>query len=83
MMPEMERIETLHEIRAKRPDTRIVAISGAGSAGTFDFVRMARELGADLTLSKPIELGDILEAVCKLAATSDAGPSKGAARSEP
>ncbi len=45
LMPEKEGIETIREIRRKRPATKILAISGGGNARNPDFLRMTKDLG--------------------------------------
>ena len=63
LMPEKEGIETILELRREFPDVKIVAISGGGAVGPEIYLTMAKELGADRTLSKPFnlrELSDLL-----------------------
>jgi DNA-binding response OmpR family regulator len=56
LMPEMDGIETIREIRASEGATRIIAMSGGGSAlGDKDLLYMMLPLGADLTLAKPFD----------------------------
>lgn len=66
MMPNMEGIETIREIRRGFPDTGIVAISGGGTTGNMSYLRMAAVLGADRTLGKPMLVRDLLEAVSSI-----------------
>ena len=60
VMPGQEGIETIQEIRKEMPDTRIIAISG-GFGGQF--LGVAKMLGADATLEKPIAPSALLEKV--------------------
>ena len=60
VMPGQEGIETIQAIRREMPDTRIIAISG-GFGGQF--LGVAKMLGADATLEKPIAPGALLEKV--------------------
>ena len=66
LMPGQEGMETIQELRFQRPRTKIVAISGGGSRFGVDFLEMAEKLGADITLSKPIDAGLLVESVNRL-----------------
>lgn len=63
LMPNMEGLETIREIRKDYPEIGIVAMSGGGSSGNMSYLRMARTLGADRTLGKPVYIRELLEAV--------------------
>lgn len=64
-MPEQEGLETIQILRRIRPQIKIVATSGqfAGSV-----LRAAEYLGADASLSKPIETADLLDTVARIIA---------------
>ncbi len=62
-MPGKEGIETIVELRQQSPQTKIIAISGGGHAGTLDFLATAKHLGAHQTLAKPFERQELLAAV--------------------
>jgi DNA-binding response OmpR family regulator len=62
LMPEKEGIETIVELRRDFPKVKILVISG--SLDTH--LRMAKMLGADMTLSKPFELSFLLASVREL-----------------
>ncbi len=53
MMPEMEGIEALREIRKGWPGIPVIMISGGDRSGWTDALDMASKLGADRTLPKP------------------------------
>ena len=63
IMPEMEGIETIREIRRIVPDIKIIAISGGGRVGNFDFLTCARKLGASEVLAKPFDPAALLDLV--------------------
>ena len=63
VMPEKEGIQTIAGLHRERPDLRIIAMSGDGSDGASFYLEMAREFGADVTLSKPFSRAQLLEAV--------------------
>jgi CheY-like chemotaxis protein len=62
IMPNQEGIETIQVIRRDAPNVRILAISGAQS----DYLTMARALGADAALQKPLSADTLLQAVANL-----------------
>src|SRR3954469_10892911 len=45
-MPEMEGIETIHDLRREFPEAKIIAMSGRDPRMKFDVFHVARELGA-------------------------------------
>jgi DNA-binding response OmpR family regulator len=53
IMPGREGVETIVEIRKQRPEIFIIAISGGGRIGPDDFLKLAKMVGADRTLTKP------------------------------
>ena len=66
IMPEKEGFETIVEIRRNHPNFRIIAISGGGSIGAANYLKLAKTLGANLTIEKPIRMKDLLTAVRQL-----------------
>jgi DNA-binding response OmpR family regulator len=71
VMPEKEGIETITTVRRNYPGVRIIAMSGDGSNNAAFYLEMAREFGADMTLSKPFGRAQILEAVEGLIGVKD------------
>jgi CheY-like chemotaxis protein len=65
-MPEMDGIEAIDHVHAAYPGTRIVAMS-SGSRRMQDYLRVAREIGADATLAKPFAIGELVALVRRLA----------------
>jgi DNA-binding response OmpR family regulator len=66
IMPEKEGIETIVELRRDHPSLKIIAISGGGRTPPEIYLEDARLLGAHITLRKPFERQELLEAVRKL-----------------
>jgi CheY-like chemotaxis protein len=66
IMPNIEGIETIMEIRKRDPKTPILAISGGTRLSSIDFLRMAEMLGANAILPKPFERQDLIAAVRRL-----------------
>jgi CheY-like chemotaxis protein len=58
-MPEMDGLETIDNVREEFPATRIVAMS-SGARGMQDYLKVARDIGADATLHKPFGRDELL-----------------------
>lgn len=69
LMPEKEGVSTILAMKKMRPGIGIIAISGGGRTRNLTPLRIAKKVGADLALSKPIEPNDLLKAVRKVAAS--------------
>ena len=69
IMPEKEGIETIKEIRQMYPMIKIIAISGGGRIGPYDYLDLAKRLGAKKVLEKPFDLKEMLVAVKELLAS--------------
>ena len=63
LMPEKEGIETIIELRRRQPAIKLVAISGGGRTDSVDFLDLAKQLGADAALRKPIAKKRLVETV--------------------
>jgi DNA-binding response OmpR family regulator len=61
VMPEQEGIETIVMLRKDRPHLKIIAMSGAAFGDQY--LGVARKLGADTMLAKPIRPDQLLETV--------------------
>lgn len=68
IMPEKEGVETIIELRKVHPGLKVIAISGGGRTRNFDFLDLAQQFGADVTLSKPFGNKELLQAVDELLA---------------
>ena len=53
IMPDREGVETILEIRKRWPDMFVIGMSGGGRIGPEDFLKLAKMVGADVTLTKP------------------------------
>jgi DNA-binding response OmpR family regulator len=62
IMPEMEGIETIMELRREFEDLKIIAVSG----GDRYLLDAARHLGAQHIFQKPFAMNELLDAVQKL-----------------
>jgi DNA-binding response OmpR family regulator len=64
IMPEKEGIEVIMELRRDFPDVKIIAVSGGGKVTTTETcLRLAKSLGAVLTIAKPVSPKELLTAV--------------------
>jgi CheY-like chemotaxis protein len=66
VMPEMEGLSLLRELRKRKSPLRIIAMSGGGRGSATDYLEMAKMLGAAATLPKPFthqQLTDTIESV--------------------
>jgi DNA-binding response OmpR family regulator len=68
LMPEKEGIETIMELRRDHPGVKILAMSGGGRVNSVDFLELAKKLGADATLKKPVPMKTLLATVAQLLA---------------
>lgn len=60
VMPEMEGIAAILEIRRQPKPPKIIAISGAGPGGRRNYLKWAKHLGADEVLAKPFRMSQIV-----------------------
>jgi DNA-binding response OmpR family regulator len=63
VMPHVEGIEAIMTIRRRAPETAIVAISGGSRTTGVDYLAMAKKLGADAILRKPIKGDELFAAI--------------------
>ena len=60
IMPDREGVETIVEVRKRWPQSFIIAMSGGGRVGAADFLKLAKMVGADCTLTKPFTPAKLL-----------------------
>ncbi len=66
VMPDMEGIETIRELRKINPDVKIIAFSGGGALSPEGYLKIAASMGARYTFQKPFDINELKEAVKKL-----------------
>ena len=76
IMPKVHGVQLIMTLRERYPSIRVIAISGGGSFGplaykpdaisTHAYLAAAREAGAEVILTKPFDLTDLLAAVRRL-----------------
>jgi CheY-like chemotaxis protein len=65
IMPEKDGIETINDLRALEPETRIIAMSGGGKMVETDFLLAAQAFGARAILRKPFQAQELLHVVAQ------------------
>ncbi len=60
MMPIMDGIEVIRELRMRQPNLKIIAMSGGGRGAQFAYLHAAGKLGADAILEKPFHEDHLL-----------------------
>lgn len=63
IMPNIDGIEVLITLRKKNPSTKFIVISGGNKGHGESYLRMAKELGANIILNKPFELTVLLKKI--------------------
>jgi CheY-like chemotaxis protein len=66
IMPEVEGVETILSLRKEFPDVKIGAISGGGRNAPDGYLVMAKKLGAEFVMEKPIDRQMFLEELQRL-----------------
>jgi len=70
VMPEKNGIDMIMEIKKSKPEIIILAISGGGGiSGRFDYLPVAKLIGAASTLQKPFSLSELRDQVKELIET--------------
>jgi DNA-binding response OmpR family regulator len=62
-MPDKDGIETIIELKKLYPLVKIVAMSGWTSTQGSDYLQVAREIGAEVTLQKPFDPAELSRVV--------------------
>ncbi len=63
LMPELDGIELIRNIRRTKTDKKIIAISGGQSIENVDILDLAQRLGATHTLQKPFDIRTLVNMV--------------------
>ena len=63
LMPTMDGIEVVRQLKSSAPDCKIIAISQAGPDSSLDLLKPTSAFGADATFVKPVDLDELLETV--------------------
>lgn len=68
VMPGVDGIELLLNLRKVNPEVRIITMSGGNAGHASTYLKMADNLGANVILYKPFKLSELLEQINKLEA---------------
>jgi DNA-binding NtrC family response regulator len=63
VMPDSDGLKLIGDLRRRRDNVKILAISGGGIVSGKDYLRIAMSLGATATMEKPFEADALLLAV--------------------
>jgi CheY-like chemotaxis protein len=66
IMPDTDGIETIREFKRIHSGVKIIAMSGGGWVGTRNYLKAAKLLGADETLTKPFAKEDVAAMIERL-----------------
>jgi CheY-like chemotaxis protein len=66
IMPDMEGIELILQLRQINPNLHIIAISGGGRLAPENYLELAKACGATNVLAKPFEIEQLLSSVKEL-----------------
>lgn len=66
IMPRKEGIETIRELKKNLPEIKVIAISGGGRTKAGDFLNLAKKLGANASVEKPIDMDRLEQIVAEL-----------------
>jgi DNA-binding response OmpR family regulator len=66
IMPDMEGLEVIIEIKRRSPASKIIAMSGGGAGWNSDYLGLAEKLGASRILNKPFAPSDLCALVGEL-----------------
>ena len=60
IMPDLDGVSAIMEMRRERPGVKIIAMSGSGRIGKSDFLTIAKKLGADAVVYKPLNVVELV-----------------------
>ena|SRR5581483_2006335 len=63
VMPDLDGIEEIKQLRAELPKTKIFAMSGGARRRNVDLLRLAGKIGADALFEKPLNMKAVLDAI--------------------
>ncbi len=67
VIPDKNGIDMIMELKKLKPDMHILAISGGGGiTGRFDYLPIAKLVGAEITLKKPFTIQELRSSVKQL-----------------
>lgn len=70
-MPEADGFETIEAFRKIHPTTRVIVLSGGAPLIKTDYLAVARMIGVDVTLQKPIDPLELSRTILELMKDAD------------
>ncbi|HEX6003331.1 MAG TPA: response regulator [Burkholderiales bacterium] len=74
LMPDVDGMEIIDQFRKRWPRVRIIAMSGGGEVLKGDYLSVASQIGADVTLRKPVDPDRLMQLLTEFAKTPPAQP---------
>jgi len=68
-MPNKDGLDTMRELRQKHPHVKLIAFSGGGEYKLTTPLLIAKHMGADRILTKPISMDELVTTVSELLAS--------------
>ncbi len=68
VMPDMEGLEAIRTLRKEFKNIKIIALSGGGFVEPTEYLKLAKNFGAQYTFAKPVELKELVSAIKELIA---------------
>ncbi len=69
IMPEIEGIELIMKVQNSHPDLPIIAMSGGSRNVDYNYLSVAKKLGAYATLEKPFDEQELLDLIIEITKT--------------
>ncbi|MEI6861146.1 MAG: response regulator, partial [Verrucomicrobiota bacterium] len=66
LMPDMDGMEFIAQIRRQHPSVRILAMSGGGHIAGAEYLKLARGLGAHAIIAKPFTQEKLHETIATM-----------------
>ncbi len=66
IMPEKDGVEVICKAKEKYPQLKIIAISGGGRISAHDYLKIAKQLGANSILTKPFSSSELISEINKI-----------------
>lgn len=76
VMPSKEGVSVVIDIKRIAPETLIIAMSGGGVRGFKNYLRWAKELGADVAIEKPFRMSTFLMVAKQLLSEAEYNKSR-------
>ncbi len=65
VLPGMDGLEVIRQIQSRAPGFPVIALTGGGKSGLYDYLDKARELGAVDVFRKPVTTEQLMDAIAR------------------